>query len=138
MTRKKVIISFVLFTVNELIGFTWFVLSKMTGNSDFTTPDPTLAEVKTLLEDLETKNTAAMEGGRTAHAQMLEAKKKLLEALRSLGLYVEKVAKGNLAIMLGLLGNVWQQFGRDPGGLQGISKVQIVRLAAVCRRCTSH
>jgi hypothetical protein len=72
----------------------------MTGNADFATPDPTLAEVKTKLEDLETKNTAAMDGGRTPHAQMMNSKQMLLEALRSLGLYVEKVANGDLAIML--------------------------------------
>ncbi len=127
MTRKKVIISFVHFTVNELIGFTWFVLSKMTGNADFTTPDPTLAEVKTLVEDLETKNTAAMDGGRTAHAQMVEAKNKLLDKLRSLGLYVEKVANGNLAIMLssgfpvssdrtpGSRKDFWVEYGTNSG-----------------------
>jgi hypothetical protein len=100
MPRRKVIISYVHFATEELIALTWFILSKMTGNGYFTTPDPTLAEVKNDLEDLETKNTAAMEGGRTAHAQMMEARIKLLETLRSLGLYVEKIAKGNLSIML--------------------------------------
>jgi hypothetical protein len=101
MTRKKVIISFAQFTTDELIAFAWFVSFKMVGNPDFTTPDPPLAGVKALIEDLETKNTASKDGGKTPHAQMMEAREKLLEALRDLGLYVEKTAKGNLAIILG-------------------------------------
>ena len=100
MPNRRVIINYSQFSVAELIALTWFILSKMTGNSNFTTPDPTLVEVKETVEKLETKNTAAMDGGRTAHAEMIEAKEKLLETLRSLGLYVEKTSKRNLAIML--------------------------------------
>jgi len=66
----------------------------------FTTPDPTLVSVKALVEDLEKKNTLALEGKHLAHADILVARIALLDALRSLGLYVTKIANGNFATMV--------------------------------------
>jgi len=100
MTRKRVIINFAHLSVELLIELAWFIISKMTGNVYFTTPDPTLASITALVKDLETKNTLAQEGGRQAHSDMLDARDALLAALRSLGLYVEKIADGNETILI--------------------------------------
>jgi hypothetical protein len=100
MYTRRCIISFKRFKAEVLIELAWYIHSKMTGNSYFTTPDPTLAILKAVIEDFQAKLTMAMEGGKSARAVMKDARIVLNDTLHSLGLYVLKVANGNETIMI--------------------------------------
>jgi hypothetical protein len=100
MIRRKVIISYAHLAIDMLIELVRFVITKLTGNPNFTTPDPTIAELKDMADALEAKNIAAQEGGRQARSERKDARKKMLDGLRSLALYVEKIADGNETIMV--------------------------------------
>lgn len=72
----------------------------MTNNTYFTTPDPTLDEILELVNDLETKNTLAKSGNKQAHEELMAARLLMNDAMYSLALYVEKIAKGNELILV--------------------------------------
>jgi len=91
---KKILLNFKLYSVEVLIELVRFVISSMTGNSYFATPDPTLAVIKDLVDDLEKKFILAQTGDKVAHADMIAARLLLEKKLRSLVLYVEKIADG--------------------------------------------
>jgi hypothetical protein len=100
MYTRRVIISFLRFTGEALIELALFILSRMTGNPYFTSPDPALDVFKDLIDDYQAKYTLALEGGRLARANAKDARAKLREAMHLLGLYVMKVANGNETIMV--------------------------------------
>ena len=100
MKAKKILLNFARYNVEVLIELVRFVIESMTGNSHFTTPDPTLAAIKNLNDDLETKFLEAQTGYHVAHLEMVTARAKLEKALRSEVLYVEKIAAGNETILL--------------------------------------
>ena len=96
---KRLLWSFRRYSVEVLIELVRFVIESMTGNAHFTTPDPTLAELKNLTDDLETKFLLAQTGDHVAHSDMLEARTKLEKQLKSEVLYVEKIAGGNETVL---------------------------------------
>ncbi len=72
-----------------------YVVVSMTGNANFTTPNPPLATVTTNVDDLEAAKIAADGGGPDDTANM-HAKEAVLDmSLKLLGAYVEDVANVN-------------------------------------------
>jgi hypothetical protein len=100
MYTRRIIISFKRFKAEVLIELALFILAKMTGNPYFTTPDPPLNVLSDVIEDFKAKFTLALEGGKSARANMKDARVMLNGTLHSLGLYVMKVADGNETIMV--------------------------------------
>lgn len=96
---KRILWSFRRYSVEVLIELVRFVIDSMTNNSHFTTPDPTLAELKNQTDDLEAKFLLAQTGDHVAHLDMLAAREKLEKSLKSEVLYVEKIAEGNESIL---------------------------------------
>ena len=96
---KKPRYSFARYHVDILITKTRNIIAKMTGNPDFPTPDPALADVKALVDDLEKLVILAADGSHPAHDSMIAKRKELELMLRSLGLYVDKIAQGNVLII---------------------------------------
>jgi hypothetical protein len=94
MRIKRILLSFCNYSVANLIIFARSVVSKMTGNPNFTTPDPLLADITTAIDDLEKKAALAKDGSKTAKSDLKKSKKDLIELIRSLVWYVEKIAKG--------------------------------------------
>jgi len=76
------------------------VVTHMTGNANFTTPNPTLASVQTHVTTANTKITAAI-AAVTAARMAIQEKRAAVEVVendfRLLGLYVENVANGDEA-----------------------------------------
>ena len=96
---KKPRYNFARYHVDILITKTRNIIAKMTGNPDFPTPDPALADVKALVDDLEKLVILAADGSHPAHDSMIAKRKELELILRSLGLYVDKIAQGDILII---------------------------------------
>jgi hypothetical protein len=129
MKLKRILLSFCRFAVATLIVFGRSIVSKMTGNSFFTNPDPKLDDVTTAIDDVETKAALAKDGSKLAKSNLKEAKKVLINMLRSLAWYVEKTANGveNILISSGFelskepepsqRDDFWVLRGMNPGEL---------------------
>ncbi len=76
------------------------VNTKMTGNPLFATPEPPLLEVMAAEGVLETKVAALKGGGPQATQERDFARTALILLIRSLILYVEKIAAGDPIVML--------------------------------------
>lgn len=100
MKKVKVIINFARMTISKLIEFARNTVTRMTGNSNFPTPDVPTTQITTGANTLETKYNAAAGGGKQATAEMRVARKALEELLRKQALYVERIAGGNDATIL--------------------------------------
>jgi hypothetical protein len=80
----------------DFIAYARNIVVKLTGNADFPSPEPTLAEVTASLDELDEANQAALDGGSTPiliREQKYAAAKKLITEL---GAYVEFKAKGDV------------------------------------------
>ena len=84
----------------ELDKFVEKVLAAMTGNVNFTTPDPALADIKTALDTFTAAVAAKAQGGTWATKARDAARDALLALVRALALYVEKESKNNPTVML--------------------------------------
>jgi len=78
------------------------VVLAMTGNANFTTPSPPLAEITTATGDLETAyNNFQSAGGGTSLSAIVREKEEIFdEKLTALGNYVDGIAKGSETIIL--------------------------------------
>jgi hypothetical protein len=112
MVRFKVLLGFLRLGIAKKVEFGRNVITKLTGNANFPTPDPSLAQAATLCNNLETAQIAADGGGKASTAAMHAAEKLWDEGFRKLSLYVEKVAGGNEALIL--------SSGFDASGLRNI------------------
>ena len=94
--------AFALLPVALLIGYLRNVIAMMTGNPAFLTPppSPTLAEMKTAVDDLEAKNQASMSGDRVMIAVRRAQQAVVVNLGRQLGNYVESQANGALDVLL--------------------------------------
>ncbi len=82
---------------NDKIEYSRNVVISITGNSNFTTPNPPLASVTTAANDTETASIAAIDGGKNKTATM-HAKEAILDNILSqLGNYVEATANAAAA-----------------------------------------
>src|SRR5882724_4265276 len=72
-----------------------FIVSSMTGNANFATPNPTLASVTININALETAKIAADGGGPDDTANMYAKEAVLDLSLKLLGAYVEGAANVN-------------------------------------------
>lgn len=76
------------------------ILNKMTGNTNFATPNPDLATLETYLQEYRTALVNAALGDR----QMVEVKnqkrRQLERTLRALAMYVDPIANGDVSIIL--------------------------------------
>src|SRR5258708_25791293 len=83
--------------IEKKIVNTRFMVTSMTGNANFGTPNPTLATITTNVNALEAASIAAKGGGKDETANM-RAKEAVLDlSLKLLGYYVEGIASANPA-----------------------------------------
>ncbi len=95
MRKQKPIINYERVSHQFLIEITYLIVLCMTANAYFLTPDPTILFLSGLLDDFEKKVTKALKGGSLEQAEMIAARKLLLTALRSIGLYVDQKSDGD-------------------------------------------
>ncbi len=100
MKRKKVVHNYKRYSASNLYVFGKSVREKMTDNDSFPNPDIPLTEMDTSLENLQAKIVAAFDGGKQKTAELLRAKNEVNELLFTEGLYVDRIARGNEALIL--------------------------------------
>ena len=86
--------------ISLLITFLRNVIVMMTGNPSFPQPTPTLPVFTALVDDLETKAQAALNGGRVELIARDIALANTLGSARQLGTFVELSAAGDLEVLL--------------------------------------
>ncbi|MFI3184500.1 MAG: hypothetical protein QX198_00795 [Methylococcaceae bacterium] len=95
MKTIHVTYDFVRFSPIEQIPFYRNVISKMTGNSYFITPDVSLIEANAAIDALESAVIAASDGGHIAMSVMHDQEKIVEIPFRHLAAYVERIAAGD-------------------------------------------
>ena len=71
------------------------VITHMTGNTNFTTPNPTLAVITAAINGLETASEAAADGGKALKANMRAKEKILNDLMVQLEEYISNVCAGD-------------------------------------------
>lgn len=95
MRKIKVLLDFIELAVAIKIAFFRNVITKLTGNASFPSPDIALAELETKVNDLETAFLDSRDGSHTAVSRMRDAVKAADTVFRILALYVDRVANGD-------------------------------------------
>ena len=76
------------------------IIQKMTGNTNFTNPDPKLEDIKTATNELEDAYTASLNNDKAKKALMRIKQKALLALIVQLADYVQTTSMGDEAIIL--------------------------------------
>jgi hypothetical protein len=96
----RVSLGFALLLDTKLIAFVRNIITMMTGNTNYPTPNPTLAVVTTSVDTFETTVHDAMDGGKVAIATRNAAREDLLSLTRQLGSYVQGHCNDDLVALL--------------------------------------
>ncbi|MBL0742735.1 fibronectin type III domain-containing protein [Chryseolinea lacunae] len=100
MTIVRVLSSFTRLTDTELVAFTQNVLSGMTGNADFATPKPALADIEAALQVYITALGEALGGTKGKTSGKAEKRQALEMLLRQLATFVEMNCNNNATVAL--------------------------------------
>lgn len=100
MRKVKVVLDFLKFPVAEKIVFYRNVITAMTGNASFASPDVPLTELTTVLTTLEQAEDEAGDGARTSIARRNQAEEVADIAFRKQAMYVDRIADGDSAVIL--------------------------------------
>src|SRR5450631_2930200 len=76
------------------------ILTSLTGNASYPTPDPTLAAVTTALNDFTTALANAADGGITLTSIKNDKRADLAALLRDLATYVQVTCNGDFTVFL--------------------------------------
>lgn len=99
MGKAKVKLDFIKLAVPAKIQYGRDRVIDLTGNANFTTPEPSLAEITDACNDLETKYNAAQGGGPAQTTAQNQSEKVLDERMRKLANYVTRIADGDVVII---------------------------------------
>jgi hypothetical protein len=83
-------------TVADLIQLARHIVLMMTGNVNFTTPNPALADITAKALALETAYEASLEGNHAKVAESNQLKQDLKHLLSFLAMYVNNIAQGDV------------------------------------------
>jgi hypothetical protein len=97
--KLRVALTCLRFGLYAFIGFARQVVTKMTGNANFTTPVPPLLDVTAGLDDLQAKADAAVGGGVIATSLRDTAWEASIMQIRGLGGYVQLNGQNNIDIL---------------------------------------
>ena len=100
MKKLKVLLDFIQLSVLAKIAFYRNVITKLTGNTLFPTPDEPLTQAKTVVDTLENAFLATKDGSRTAISAMHDAEDVADGVFRNLAAYVDRIAVGNETAIL--------------------------------------
>jgi hypothetical protein len=82
-------------SIPEKIAKGRLYISKLTGNVDFPTPNPPLADLTADTDALEAANNAAQDGGKSSKQTLKNAEDKLDGQVSILGAYIQTTSLGN-------------------------------------------
>jgi hypothetical protein len=100
MKKDHVVLDFIKMPVAHKIEAGRNVESKMKLNPNFTTPDVPLDDLKASTDLLETRYVASLSGGKEETALMHQAEAVWVDNMRTEAYYVDRIAKGDSAVML--------------------------------------
>ncbi len=95
MRRIKVLVDFIELAIAIKIAFFRNIIVKLTGSATFASPDVSLAELETVVNNLEATYLESRDGSHTAIARMHDAEKEADNAFRILAAYVNRIANGD-------------------------------------------
>jgi len=95
MKRIKVLLDFIKLVVAEKIVFYRNVLTKLSNNSSFPSPDVSFDQAKAAIDTLEASSIASKDGSRTAISKLHDDEAAADEIFRILAAYVERQAAGD-------------------------------------------
>jgi hypothetical protein len=98
---QKILIDFNQFSDSDLVTRAQTVIDSLTGNPDITTPQPTIPQLQTGVDDFRIAITAAETGGKQQREIRDQKRLTLIELLQQEATYVSMIANKNVAIMLG-------------------------------------
>ncbi|WP_437917996.1 fibronectin type III domain-containing protein [Sphingobacterium sp. LRF_L2] len=100
MRKEKVVTNYGKLNHDELAVLAGKIVTAMTDNANFTTPNPTVAELTALTEDYRLKQETSIRGGSVLDKRLKrESRDNLLNGLTVLAHYVNTTANGNLAAL---------------------------------------
>ena len=100
MKKEHMVLDFLRFPVSRKIELGRSVMYKVADNPLFLTPDVTVLALAAKTDLLESRSVAALSGGKEATALMHQTEVEWDEMMRKMGLYVDRIADGNEAIIL--------------------------------------
>jgi len=100
MKKLKALLDFILLTVTAKIAFYRVVITKLTGNHLFPTPDVPLEDAKIAVDKLEAAYLDAKDGGHTKVSAMHDAEAVADDIFRNLAAYVTRIANGDETTIL--------------------------------------
>ena len=100
MKKIKILLDFIRLAVAEKIAFYRNVITKLTGNAVFPTPDVPLTEAKTAVDKLEASLLASKDGSHTAIAVLHADEEAADDIFRTLAAYVDRISDGDESEML--------------------------------------
>ncbi len=95
MNKRKVSLAFLKLPIPQKIQKGRYIVSQMTGNATYPTPNPDLLTVTGNINTLETKHEAASDGGKSKKLQQQTAEDNFDTIFRELAIYVEDESKGD-------------------------------------------
>lgn len=109
MKKDHVVLDFVKEPIAIKIETGRSVETKMRSNPQFTNPDVSYDDMKASTDLLETRNVAAINGGKEATALLHQAEEDWCDKMRLMARYVDRIANGDSAIILGAGFNLAKQ-----------------------------
>ena len=100
MKKSKVLLNFVKFTIAEKIAFFSNIITRMTDNTQFVTPDYPLSDANAVVNALSADNVAAKSGDHLLIAKMHQTEEEAVKIFRKLAMYVDRIADGDPVIIL--------------------------------------
>jgi len=100
MKKIKALLSFTSYSPEKKITFGRNVLTHLTDNSNFATPDKSLADIKASVDTLEKYVIESKDGSNVAKANLRAAEIEFDDCFRDITAYVNRIAKGDAAIIL--------------------------------------
>ena len=95
MTSEKVKLGLYAMNAEELVSYSNNVVTQMTGNPNFPSPDPDLAYISAVADVLQITCMEALNGGKLQTVRKQIAFEELKKAMRLLGTYIELISKGD-------------------------------------------
>src|SRR5688572_21082379 len=95
MNKRKVSLAFLKDPIPQKIQKGRYIVSQMTGNATYPTPNPDLLTVTGIINTLETKYEAASDGGKSKKLQQQTAEDNFDNTFREVAIYVEDESKGD-------------------------------------------
>ena len=100
MTFNKVKLGLYAMNAEELVSYSHNVITQMTGNPNFPSPDPDLTYIQAVSDVLLAACIEARDGGKLQTVRKHIAFEELKKAMRLLGTYIELVSKGDASTIL--------------------------------------